>query len=186
MLPFLGNSTMYYNYAHIHSFIYCFADCFFREGSIQFAMADYYQALELDSNDQAIQSRIAVIHNEYGVEEYLAKNYKVCKAHSFYLCFRSAYYIKPAHYQKNMFFSAQHMHSLFHGICELCQFPKKNVLFNKFVLFSLHLKNITYFQSLIISFSKNYIHSFYFHYPLSLRMFFLLPSLPFPEIGPKF
>ena len=40
-------------------------------------MADYQQALELDSADPSVHSRIAVIHNEHGVHEYQEKNYPV-------------------------------------------------------------------------------------------------------------
>ena len=55
-------------------------DCFFRQGNFQFALADYQQALEIDGRDDAIHSRIAVIHNEYGVQDYQDKNYQVCNA----------------------------------------------------------------------------------------------------------
>lgn len=51
------------------------SDCFFREGNLQFAMADYQQAMELDQRDDAVRARIAVIHNEHGVDEYNMKNY---------------------------------------------------------------------------------------------------------------
>ena len=51
-------------------------DCFFREGNLQFAMADYQQAMELDPRDNSIRARVAVIHNEHGVSEYNDKNYQ--------------------------------------------------------------------------------------------------------------
>ena len=34
---------------------------------MQFALADYHQALEIDPMDENIRSRIAIIHNEYGI-----------------------------------------------------------------------------------------------------------------------
>ena len=46
---------------------------------MQFALADYHQALELDEKDSLIRGRIALIHNEYGVKEYSDKKYKVCR-----------------------------------------------------------------------------------------------------------
>ncbi len=52
-------------------------DCFFRQANYQFAIADYQQALELDPMDDAIHSRVAVIHNEYGVQDFQDKNYQV-------------------------------------------------------------------------------------------------------------
>ena len=52
-------------------------DCFFKEANLQFALADYHQALELAPNDRVIHKRIAIVHNEYGVHEYLEKKNKV-------------------------------------------------------------------------------------------------------------
>ena len=54
-----------------------FSDCFFRQNELNFALADYHQALELDAKDDSIRTRIAVVHNEYGVTEYVEKNYQV-------------------------------------------------------------------------------------------------------------
>ena len=54
-----------------------FPDCFFQQGNLQFALADYHQALELDLRDDSIRSRIAIIHNEYGIQEFQDKNYQV-------------------------------------------------------------------------------------------------------------
>lgn len=56
-------------------------DCFFKEGNLQFAMADYQQSLELDGTDAAVHSRIAVIHNEYGVKEFQDKSYMEAESH---------------------------------------------------------------------------------------------------------
>ncbi|XP_033728912.1 tetratricopeptide repeat protein 16-like isoform X2 [Pecten maximus] len=50
-------------------------DCFFRQNDLNFALQDYNQALEIDPNDAAIQARISVIYNEYGVTAYQDKNY---------------------------------------------------------------------------------------------------------------
>ncbi|XP_067660873.1 tetratricopeptide repeat protein 16-like isoform X1 [Haliotis asinina] len=50
-------------------------DCFFKQNELNFALQDYHQAMELDANDQATKSRIAVIHNEFGVGAYQEKNY---------------------------------------------------------------------------------------------------------------
>ena len=52
-------------------------DCFFKEGNLQFALADYNQALDLDERCQLTRKRVAVIHNEYGVQEYMEKHNKV-------------------------------------------------------------------------------------------------------------
>ena len=53
------------------------SDCFFKEGNLQFSLADYQQALEIDPTDGAIKGRVAVIYNEYGIQEYQAKVYSV-------------------------------------------------------------------------------------------------------------
>ncbi|KAL4219087.1 Tetratricopeptide repeat protein 16 [Mactra antiquata] len=50
-------------------------DCFFRQEEYNFAMQDYQQALELDTNDETIKSRISVIHNEFGVSAYQEKQF---------------------------------------------------------------------------------------------------------------
>lgn len=50
-------------------------DCFFRQNDFNFALQDYNQALEIDPTDAAIQARISVIYNEYGVTAYQDKNY---------------------------------------------------------------------------------------------------------------
>ncbi|XP_046370324.2 tetratricopeptide repeat protein 16-like isoform X1 [Haliotis rufescens] len=50
-------------------------DCFFKQNELNFALQDYHQAMELDAGDQATKSRIAVIHNEFGVGAYQDKNY---------------------------------------------------------------------------------------------------------------
>ncbi|XP_019615804.1 PREDICTED: uncharacterized protein LOC109463427 [Branchiostoma belcheri] len=51
-------------------------DCFFRQGDLHFALADYHQALELDPEDWAVRSRIAVVHSEFGVLDYEERNYQ--------------------------------------------------------------------------------------------------------------
>ena len=58
-------------------------DCFFKEGNLQFAMADYHQALELDPTDVAIHARLAAIQNEHGLRNYQDKNYPVCTLYNF-------------------------------------------------------------------------------------------------------
>ncbi|XP_056011713.1 tetratricopeptide repeat protein 16-like isoform X2 [Ostrea edulis] len=50
-------------------------DCFFRQNDFNFALQDYCQALELDSDDENIKSRISVIYNEFGVTAYQDKNF---------------------------------------------------------------------------------------------------------------
>ncbi|XP_013419989.1 tetratricopeptide repeat protein 16 [Lingula anatina] len=55
-------------------------DCFFRLGEINFALADYHQALELDPMNQNVKTRISIIHNEYGVADYTDKKYKDAEA----------------------------------------------------------------------------------------------------------
>ena len=61
----------------VNYFTWSFSDCFFKEGNLQFSLADYQQALEIDPTDTATKARIAVIHNEYGIQEYQAKTYQV-------------------------------------------------------------------------------------------------------------
>ena len=58
-------------------FCVCVPDCFFRQSHLQFALADYHQALELDPGDENVRSRIAIVHNEHGIAEYMDKNYQV-------------------------------------------------------------------------------------------------------------
>ena len=53
-----------------------FSDCFFRQQNLQFALADYHQALELDARDEATRNRVAVVHNEYGILDFQDKAYE--------------------------------------------------------------------------------------------------------------
>lgn len=39
-----------------------FTDCFFRQGNMTFALADYLQALEMDPTNFVIHERISEIH----------------------------------------------------------------------------------------------------------------------------
>ena len=43
-------------------------DCFYRLGNLQFSLADYQQALELDPMDWEVYCRVAVVYCEIGVE----------------------------------------------------------------------------------------------------------------------
>ena len=60
-------------------------DCFFKENNLEFAMADYSQALELDPTSATARKRKAIVFNEYGVQEYLAKRNKVRERGSMYM-----------------------------------------------------------------------------------------------------
>ena len=55
-------------------YIILFSDCFFKQGELNFALADYHQALELDPYDMTVKKRCSIIHNEFGVAEYQQKN----------------------------------------------------------------------------------------------------------------
>lgn len=66
-----------YQGVNIQSKTFYVSDCFFQQGNMQFALADYHQALDIDPTDESIKSRIAIVHNEYGVQEYQEKNYQV-------------------------------------------------------------------------------------------------------------
>ena len=50
-------------------------DCFRMVGYLNFALADYQQALELDPTDWVIISRISLVHHQYGIKEYSDKHY---------------------------------------------------------------------------------------------------------------
>ncbi|XP_077986778.1 uncharacterized protein LOC144441122 [Glandiceps talaboti] len=54
-------------------------DCFFKQNELQFALADYHQALELDQ-DWSIQARIANIHNEFGLLDYEDRSFQEAEA----------------------------------------------------------------------------------------------------------
>ncbi|TSM85952.1 Tetratricopeptide repeat protein 16 [Bagarius yarrelli] len=51
-------------------------DCFFRQKEWLFALADYQQAEELDSQNQAIWLRLAIIHNTLGLHSYENLNFQ--------------------------------------------------------------------------------------------------------------
>ncbi|MBN3323896.1 ATL2 protein, partial [Atractosteus spatula] len=44
-------------------------DCFFKQGEWTFALADYQQAEEMDPEDRAVWSRLALVHNSLGLLE---------------------------------------------------------------------------------------------------------------------
>ncbi len=58
-------------------------DCFCKEGNLEFALADYQQALELDEQDDCVRSRLAVVFNEYGLQHHQDRQYQVL--HLFFL-----------------------------------------------------------------------------------------------------
>ncbi|XP_071948194.1 tetratricopeptide repeat protein 16-like [Antedon mediterranea] len=55
-------------------------DCFFRLGELNFSLADYHQALELDNLDCNIHSRIARVHFEFGLLDYEEHNLQESEA----------------------------------------------------------------------------------------------------------
>lgn len=50
-------------------------DCFFRLNELHFALSDYQQALEMDSNDWSVRCRLSVVYNEFGILEYYDRHY---------------------------------------------------------------------------------------------------------------
>ncbi|XP_028665028.2 tetratricopeptide repeat protein 16 [Erpetoichthys calabaricus] len=50
-------------------------DCYFKMGELVFALEDYRQAEEIDSSDQTIHVRIAVVHKTLGLEHYKQGKY---------------------------------------------------------------------------------------------------------------
>eukprot|EP00057_Strongylocentrotus_purpuratus_P033762 XP_792693.2 PREDICTED: tetratricopeptide repeat protein 16 [Strongylocentrotus purpuratus] len=55
-------------------------DCFFRLQELHFALADYHQASELDGCDAGIRSRVAAIHNQFGLQDYEEHSYQDAEA----------------------------------------------------------------------------------------------------------
>nr|CAB3267325.1 tetratricopeptide repeat protein 16-like [Phallusia mammillata] len=51
-------------------------DCFFKINDLSFALADYQQALEIDSTCWNTRCRIAVVHNEFGILAYQDRQYQ--------------------------------------------------------------------------------------------------------------
>nr|XP_014341677.1 PREDICTED: tetratricopeptide repeat protein 16 isoform X2 [Latimeria chalumnae] len=51
-------------------------DCFFKMGELEFALADYQQALELELQDWRIWSRIAAVQNVSGLQDYKERRYQ--------------------------------------------------------------------------------------------------------------
>eukprot|EP00079_Xenopus_tropicalis_P036133 XP_017949904.1 PREDICTED: tetratricopeptide repeat protein 16 isoform X3 [Xenopus tropicalis] len=56
-------------------------DCFFQLGELSFALADYEQALELDSTNWGIQTRIAKLLNELGLKAQQSRQYQQAEFH---------------------------------------------------------------------------------------------------------
>ncbi|XP_061460461.1 tetratricopeptide repeat protein 16 [Rhineura floridana] len=50
-------------------------DCFLKLGKLNFAMADYQQALDLQPLDPTLQKRAAWLHNEMGLQEFRERRY---------------------------------------------------------------------------------------------------------------
>ncbi|XP_044295909.1 tetratricopeptide repeat protein 16 isoform X1 [Varanus komodoensis] len=50
-------------------------DCFLKLGELNFAMADYQQALELRPRDPQLQKRVARLYNEMGLQEFRERRY---------------------------------------------------------------------------------------------------------------
>ncbi|XP_076126777.1 tetratricopeptide repeat protein 16-like isoform X1 [Alosa pseudoharengus] len=51
-------------------------DCFFKQGDLTFALADYQQAEELDPYNEAIWARLAVVHNTFGLQRQKDRKYQ--------------------------------------------------------------------------------------------------------------
>ncbi|XP_063000699.1 tetratricopeptide repeat protein 16 [Elgaria multicarinata webbii] len=56
-------------------------DCFLKLGELNFAMADYQQALELRPLDSRLQKRVARLHNEMGMQEFRERRYPQAEAY---------------------------------------------------------------------------------------------------------
>jgi hypothetical protein len=52
-------------------------DCFFRKNERNFALLDYEQAHEIDTEDESIKDRISKVYYEFGVDKYNEKLYEV-------------------------------------------------------------------------------------------------------------
>lgn len=52
--------------------LHLFSDCFLKLKNLEFALADYQQALEMKSADE-IKNRISVVYNEMGIVSYYEK-----------------------------------------------------------------------------------------------------------------
>lgn len=57
------------------------ADCFFKQGDLTFALADYQQAEELDPHNETIWARLAVVHNTLGLQNQKDRSRKHLKCH---------------------------------------------------------------------------------------------------------
>lgn len=55
-------------------------DCFFRLQELHFALADYHQASEIDPSDPGIRSRVAAIHSQFGLQDYVEHSYQDAEA----------------------------------------------------------------------------------------------------------
>ncbi|XP_034958192.2 tetratricopeptide repeat protein 16 isoform X2 [Zootoca vivipara] len=56
-------------------------DCFLKLGELNFAMADYQQALELQPLDPSLQKRAAWLYNEMGLQEFRESRYSQAEAY---------------------------------------------------------------------------------------------------------
>lgn len=56
-------------------------DCFVKQGDLIFALADYQQALEMDTSSWETKCRVGVVHNELGIISYKDKNYQDALQH---------------------------------------------------------------------------------------------------------
>nr|XP_034958195.1 tetratricopeptide repeat protein 16 isoform X5 [Zootoca vivipara]XP_034958196.1 tetratricopeptide repeat protein 16 isoform X5 [Zootoca vivipara] len=65
-------------------------DCFLKLGELNFAMADYQQALELQPLDPSLQKRAAWLYNEMGLQEFRERS-TVCPI----VCFQESPYSLP-------------------------------------------------------------------------------------------
>ncbi|XP_063051105.1 tetratricopeptide repeat protein 16-like [Engraulis encrasicolus] len=56
-------------------------DCFFKQGDLCFALADYQQAEELDPHNRAIHARLAVTHNSLGMQSQANRQFQEALEH---------------------------------------------------------------------------------------------------------
>ena len=62
---------------YFYSIAFIVIDCFFKHGDVDFALADYHQALEMDPSNQVAHSRVAVVYSQQASELFEDKLYVV-------------------------------------------------------------------------------------------------------------
>lgn len=74
-------------------------DCFLKLGQVNFAMADYQQALELSPQDSNLQRRVAWLYNEMGMQDF-GERYAVVRVGPVPHPGTSEIFLNPGHLKK--------------------------------------------------------------------------------------